>query len=178
MRRTGLLRLLEGGDRRSTGQSDRVVSMIRQDPSLFAELISGLWSENALVRMRSADAAEKASRDDSKLLAPYANELLGLMCETQDKELRWHLAVIAPRVATTASRRKLAWENLRAYLDDTSSIVRTFALQGMADVATSDATFRPEVIELLEDARRSGSAAMKARSRKLLKQLSRLDSRQ
>jgi hypothetical protein len=152
--------------------------MIRQDPSLFAELISGLWSENALVRMRSADAAEKITREDCNLLAAYANELLGLMREVPDKEMRWHLAAIAPRIATTANRRKLAWENLRAYLDDTSSIVRTFALQGMAELATADASFRPEVLELLEHARRTGSAAMKARSRKLLKQLSRLDSRQ
>lgn len=57
---------------------------------------------------------------------------------------------------------------LNAYLEDRSSIVRTHALQGLADLAQHDATMRPEVMEILRAATRSGTAAMKARSRKLL----------
>jgi len=58
-------------------------------------------------------------------------------------------------------------------LEDRSSIVKTFALQGLADLAQNDSVIRPGVIETLREATRSGTPAMKARSRKLLLRLER-----
>jgi hypothetical protein len=60
---------------------------------------------------------------------------------------------------------------MNSYLDDRSSIVKTSALQGLADLAQHDASLRPKVLELLRASTRNGTAAMKARSRKLLLQL-------
>jgi hypothetical protein len=60
---------------------------------------------------------------------------------------------------------------LESYLEDSSSIVKTFALQGMADLAHSDQGIRQQAIQLLRQAARSGTPAMKARSRKLLRRL-------
>jgi len=63
---------------------------------------------------------------------------------------------------------------LNRYLEDRSSIFKTSALQGFADLAQDDASIRPGVIEILREATRSGTAAMKARGRKLLIRLERL----
>ena len=123
--------------------------------------------------MRAADAAEKVTRENSKLLQPYKRELLGLMADASEQELRWHLAAIVPRLWLDGTERKLASALLRGYLDDRSSIVRTFALQGLADLAENDLSLRSGVIELLREAARNGTAAMKARSRKLLLRLER-----
>ena len=60
---------------------------------------------------------------------------------------------------------------MHGYLEDRSSIVKTSALQGLADLARHDASLLPKVMELLRESTRSGTAAMKARSRKLLLQL-------
>ena len=60
---------------------------------------------------------------------------------------------------------------LNRYLEDRSSIVKTFALQGLADLAQDDLGLRPRVLEILREATRTGTAAMKARSRKLLTRL-------
>jgi len=76
--------------------------MVADDAKLFPVLIAGLWSEDPLVRMRAADATEKATRKHPKLLKPYKKELLGLMSEAQEQELRWHLAVIVPRLLLNA----------------------------------------------------------------------------
>jgi hypothetical protein len=57
---------------------------------------------------------------------------------------------------------------MKSYLKDRSSIVKTYALQGLADLGQHDARLQPEVIELLRESVRSGTPAMKARSRKLL----------
>jgi HEAT repeat protein len=174
MRRKDILALLEGGDRRTIGRSDQVAAIVSNDPELFPELISGLWSTDPLVRMRAADATEKVTRKQPELLQPHKKELLGLMTEAQEQELRWHLAVMVPRLLLNAKEEQVAISSLNSYLEDRSSIVKTFALQGLADLAQDDPSIRPRVIEILREATRNGTPAMKARSRKLLSHLERI----
>ena len=150
------------------GRSDQVAAMVSRNPGLFPDLIAGLWSEDPLVRMRAADAAEKVTRTNRQLLQPYKMELLGLMVDATEQELRWHLAAIVPRLALSAAQRHQAISTLTRYLEDRSSIVRTFALQALADLAQDVPGLRPSVLGLLHEAVRNGTPAMKARSRKLL----------
>ena len=168
-----ILLRLAGGDRRSIGRADEVAAIVSRNLRLFPQLIAGLWSDDALVRMRAADAAEKVTRERRELLRPYKKELLGLMAEAEEQELRWHLAAMVPRLALNPRERQLASSLLHGYLEDRSSIVKTFALQGLADLAEEDPDIRPSVIELLRESARSGTPAMRARSRKLLVRLER-----
>jgi hypothetical protein len=169
-----ILALLEGGDRRSIGRADQVAAMVSDDPRLFPKLIAGLWSTDPLVRMRAADAAEKVTRARRELLLPYKKELLGLMAESQEQEMRWHLASMVPRIILNSNERQAAISLLTGYLQDRSSIVKTFALQGMADLAQDEPSLRAEVIDILREATRSGTPAMKAPGRKLLTKLERV----
>jgi len=59
------------------GRSDQVAAMVAEAPELFSELIAGLWSEDPLVRMRAADAAEKVTRKKGELLQPYKGNCSG-----------------------------------------------------------------------------------------------------
>ena len=174
MSRRNVLAMLEGGDRRSIGRSDQVAAIVSHDPELFPALIRGLWSEDPLVRMRAADVAEKVTREHHELLHPCKKELLGLMKETKQQELRWHLAVMIPRLALNAKERQSAISSLNAYLEDPSSIVKTFALQGLANLAQGDPSIQPKILEILREATRNGTPAMKARSRQLLIRLERV----
>ena len=166
-----ILRLLKGGDRRSIGRANEVADLVSKNPTLFPALIRGLWSEDRLVRMRAADAIEKVTRASHSLLQPCKQELLGLMKTAREPELRWHLAVIVPRLWLTSNERKRAAVLLHVFVQDQSSIVRTSALQGLADFAQQDRAIRADVIKILHQALRDGTPAMKARSRKLLVKL-------
>jgi hypothetical protein len=168
-----ILARLEGGDRRTIGCADEVAAIVCKNPRLFPRLITGLWSQNPLVRMRAADAAEKVTRTDRELLRPFKRELLGLMAEATEQEVRWHVAVMVPRLVLNAEERQVAMSLLNGYLEDRSSIVRTFALQGLADMAEDDPSIRSGVVEVLRESTRSGTPAMKARSFKLLERLER-----
>jgi hypothetical protein len=95
------------------------------------------------------------------------------MAETEQQELRWHLAAMVPRLLLNTKQRNLVTSLLVGYLEDRSSIVKTFALQGLADLAQDDPSIRPGLIEILRQATRTGTPAMKARSRKLLLRLGR-----
>src|SRR5437879_3896915 len=103
-----ILSLLKGRDRRSIGRSDQTARMVLNNPRLFPNLISGLWHDDPLVRMRAADATEKVTRKLPELLAPHKKELLGLMAEADEPELRWHLAVMVPRLPLRAKERQIA----------------------------------------------------------------------
>jgi hypothetical protein len=97
-----------------------------------------------------------------------------LIAEGKEQELRWHLAVMVPRLPLNAKEQQLAISMLNGYLEDRSSIVKTFALQGLADLAQADPSIRPKVLEVLRESTRTGTPAMKARSRKLLFHLERV----
>jgi len=163
--------LLTGGDRRSLGRSHEAVVKVAREPALFEELIACLWDDDFVVRMRAADAAEKASLEQPLLLQPFRKELLGLLEEATQQELRWHLALMIPRLRLNATERRRAHDALTGYLEDRSSIVRTFAMQGLADLGKQDPRLLPGTLEQIRTLTRTGTAAMKARGRKLLKEL-------
>jgi hypothetical protein len=169
--RKPLAALLQGKDRRSIGRANEVAALVLREPRRFRELMKCLRSDDAVLRMRAADAAEKVSARKPRLLDPYKAELLGLLAETGQIELRWHLALMVPRLSLTRAERLRSTEEFRRYLEDSSSIVKTFAIQALADLAKDEQSLLPEVRELLEQAARTGTPAMRARARKLLKKL-------
>jgi len=163
-----ILSLLRGGDRRMIGLSERAAAMVSCQPNLFPDLIAGLWSADEVVRMRAADACEKITRGHPQFLQPHKRKLLALMAEARQQELRWHLAAMAPRLSLTPKERRAAIASLLSYLQDRSSIVKTFALQGLAELAQKEPAIRGRVLRLLIEASKNGTPAMKVRSRKLL----------
>jgi len=174
MTKSNILELLKGGDRRSIGRADQVVAAVSKNLTLFPALMKGWWSDDPLVRMRTADATEKITRKKPHLLNRYRSELLGLMAEAKQQELRWHLAAMVPRLPLDVKERRVVSSLLRSYLEDDSSIVKTSALQALADLSADQPSIQPEVIKLLRQSARNGTQAMKARSRKLLLHLERI----
>jgi len=171
MRRQAIAGMLKGGDQRSIGKSNHIAKLVLSEPGRFRDLFKCLWDEDPVVRMRAADAAEKATVARPRLLNPHKQELLGLLAEAEQIELRWHLALMVPRVALNKAERTRAAAALQRYLEDRSSIVKTFALQGLADLAEQDRSLREKVKSALEESLQTGTAAMKARARKLLRKL-------
>jgi HEAT repeat protein len=159
---------LKGGDRRSIGKSNLVVSKVLHDPTLFADIIGGISHANPLVRMRAADAAEKVSLIHPEWLGPYKNRLLELAAQATEQELRWHLAQMLPRLDLDPEERTGLFILMRSYLNDRSSIVRTFAMQALADLATHEASSRREIVPLFEELAVTGSPAVRVRARKLI----------
>jgi len=178
MTRSGRLRdLLMGGDRRSIGRVDEVLELVLGQPKRVGELAKLLWDSDAVVRMRAADALEKISRERPEWIEPFKLNLLGLMAETGQQEIRWHLSVIVPRLELTLMESQRAFEILKGYLTDRSSIVKTFAMQGLWELSRQNAESRSEVVDLVRELAKTGTAAMRARGRKLLRELDRSEAR-
>lgn len=76
-----------------------------------------------------------------------------------------------PRLELSARERLVAVDILFDYLRDRSSIVKTFAMQGLADLVVKDPSLRKKLLPLLQELTEIGTPAMRARGRKLLQHL-------
>jgi hypothetical protein len=167
-----LLRQLKGGDRRSVRGVPEVVAQVLADPILFPVVFDGMTDADPLVRMRCADAVEKITAACPEYLAPYKKRVIRLAAMAEQQEVRWHLAQLLSRLELSAPERRRVVETLTEYLTDTSRIVKTFAMQALADVAAQDSELRAPIMERLKKLTRTGSPAMRSRGRKLLARLS------
>lgn len=166
-----ILQKLTGGDLRSIGASEEVAAEVLANPAIFPELFNGMIHVDPLIRMRAADAVEKITREHPEYLQPYKDKLIREVARVEQQEVRWHIAQLFSRLDLTAEERCTVMNILLEYLNDKSRIVKTFAMQALADLAKQDETLRLEIINLLEKLTLTGSPAMQSRGRNLLKRL-------
>jgi hypothetical protein len=164
-------KMLEPGGRLDPGRVCEVVELLNRRPSKLEPLVECLWHEDLAIVNRAADALERVTRDRPEQAQQWKGPLLGLLAEVSEKKVRWNLALVIPRLKLTVPECRRAAGLLRSYLDDTSSIVKTSALHGLADLTRQDRELLPQVVDLLRVAERSGTPAMRARSRILLKKI-------
>jgi hypothetical protein len=163
---------LEGCDRLSIGRSNEVVAEVLAERKLFSDLFAGLFVEDPDVRARAADAVEKISVIHPEYLRLYRVKLVGELARCEQKEVRWHVAQMLPRLRWNAREQQEVYAILTGYLCDPSSIVKTFAIQALGDLTTQAPELRLAVLQQLKRLTVIGTAAMKARGRKLLVELS------
>ena len=162
---------LQGGDRRSVGRSEEVVADILGNPGLFSVLVEGLDADDPIVRMRAADAMEKITAFRPEYLAPHKKLLIALAAISREKEVRWHLAQMLPRLKLNRPELQHVVGILTEYFDDSSSIVKTLAMQALADIARQAPALRQPILFHLKELTLIGTPAMKARGRKLCAEL-------
>jgi hypothetical protein len=163
--------LMSGRHRLDVGRAREVANLVLAHPRRTSQLIDCLWDEDAGIANRAADALERASYHRPTLAAKWTESLIGLMAEAEQNKLRWNLALSVPRLNLTLVAARRVAAALRTYLEDRSSIVKTAAMHGLADLTRHDRSLLPEVLDLLRVLSRSGTPAMRARGRILLKKL-------
>jgi len=172
-----ITKLLREGDLRTKGRSEDVVKQALKRPELFKDVVAAILDDDPGVRMRAADAAEKISRIHPEWLKPHKKLFLRTISRIDQQEVRWHVAQILPRFELTGPERRTVVGLMKSFLTDESSIVKTFAMQALADIAIQDDRYLPEVTKIIDKLIKNGSPAMKARGKKLLVKLNKTDER-
>jgi hypothetical protein len=121
--------------------------------------------------MRSADVIEKFTLRHPEYLQPYKDKLLYEIAGIDQKEVRWHLCQIIPRLKLSENEINYAFILCKKYLHDKSSLVKTFAMQALFDLAQLNKNILPEVKIIINSCLKNGTPAMKSRARKLIHQL-------
>jgi hypothetical protein len=157
------------------GRVPRIAEWICDLPRRIPGLIELMWDDNPGVAGRAADVLERISRwakpSVRRAIEEYTEEMIGLLSDARFPKLRWNLALTLPRLTLTAPECRRIAAVLETWLDDRSSIVKTAALHGLADLTSQDPACLLKVVDVLRMAGRSGTPAMRARSRILLKQM-------
>lgn len=170
-RRAVLIARLSGGDRRSPGAAGEVAAEAIADPTLVPLLVDLLRGDDSLIRMRAADALEKVSRDRPEMVAPFADTLVREIGPHPQQEIRWHIAVMLPRLALAGDLRDDAVALARSYLDDRSRIVVADAMSALAFFARDDPVLRAWLVPELERFAAGDIFSARSRAKRLLKEL-------
>lgn len=166
-----ILEKLAGTDRRSIGHADEVAQEIASNAELFAIVFEGMVSSDPVLRMRAADAVEKATRQNRRVLQPYKQRLLDEVAAVGQQEVRWHVVQILPRLPLSPTERNKALAILESFLQDESKIVQVNAMQALTDLAGDDEQLRQRLIPILARMTRTGSPAVRGRGRRLLEKV-------
>ena len=157
------------------GRVLEIAAAISAHPRRAERLIELLWDDDPGVASRAADVLERVTRKPSfalwLIVDEYKEAMLGLLPDARFMKLRWNLALVLPRLDLALAEARRAATTLYTFLDDRSSIVKTAALQGLADLTRHDPGSLPAVLDLLRIQGRSGTPAMRNRSRQLIQRL-------
>lgn len=163
-----ILDKLSGGDRRSIGKADEVAGDIEKEPALFDDVFVGLTVKDPVLRMRAADVVEKVTIDKPDLLTSHKKEVISILSTSEQQEVCWHMAQIAPRIKYTKAEESKVVAALKSNLSHKSKIVQVFSMQALADLAEEDESLQKEVVEIIKEKQSTGSPALQSRARKLL----------
>ncbi|MFN8374300.1 MAG: hypothetical protein U0694_15660 [Anaerolineae bacterium] len=167
-----ILEKLPGGDLRSIGRSEEVAQEIVDNPALFAQVFAGLFHDDARIRMRAADALEKASAQNPSLLLPFKQALIEQVALIPQQEVQWHAAQMFAYLELSAEEQQRVIRILYGYLDTSASnIVKVSALQTLGHMAMGSAAVRADMITRIQQEMAKGSPAVITRGKKLLTQL-------
>jgi hypothetical protein len=162
-------RLLKGGDRRSKGRADALAADAVHDPGLVAELVAALLDEDEIVRLRAADALEKASAEAFEILAPHTAAILGPIADLEQYDVRWHIAQMLPRLRLGGAGLRRAASVLMTTLAGKSVIARVMAMHSLVQLAERAPVLRRSASRVVERALSVGAPAERARARMLVK---------
>jgi len=147
--------------------TDADVQALLDDPSLIEELITAFEHGDRNCMEYAAECMEKVAARKPELLAPYCPVVLELIGSAGSWLVKLRVARMIPRLPLSGGQRLHAFELMRGYLSEKSSIVRTWAMQAMFELSRKDAALRDDVLDVIDHALAGGTAAMKARARHL-----------
>lgn len=170
---TDFKKILSGGDLRSIGKSNAVVIKINNQND-FDEFFKYLFHENRLIVMRAADAIEKVTLHNPQYLTKHINEIIELCNTAKDKELKWHLALLIPRLNLKNMEFDNGWKTLNMWAKDkdNSRIVRVNSIQGLYEMTKQQSKTEKDFWIIVDEIERENIPSINARINKIRKQKS------
>jgi len=132
------------------------------------ELVRRLRDRDKTVVERTARTLKKISEADTGALYAWRKALLNEAFRAVDVRVQWNLSIVVGRLPLKGADKALAVELMFERLRDRSGLNRTMAMQALMDLSEEDAKLRARVLPVVREALEGGTAAMRARARKLL----------
>lgn len=162
--------ILKGDDLRSIGNANVVVDLVNNQND-FNRLLDCLFISDRNIVMRAADALEKISHNHPNYLQKNKTKILQLSQSANNKELKWHLAILISLLKLSSKELIIAWKRLSDWAKDKneSKIVRVNAIQGLYNLLPQIPELNQEFNRLLIALNKENIASLNARIKKLQK---------
>jgi hypothetical protein len=134
-------------------------------------LLNLLASPHLPTAIRAARDLRWLSESDPAALYPHRKPLIRCAMNTQDLRVRWNLITAVGHLPLKGSDHALVIDWLFTCLDDPSGLVRTKSLQALFDLSATHPTLRTRILPFAHRFLESGTPAMRARARHLVKLL-------
>lgn len=156
--------ILKGGDLRSIGKTNAVVSMVNNQQS-FDELYQLLFHPDRKIAMRAADAIEKITLNQPEYLKAHKKQILQLLTSAENIELKWHLVQLMPRLSLTKTEANKTIRILLSWASNPkeSRIVRVNALQSLDEIISNFIDHKKEFLELIDSIKKENIPSLIAR---------------
>lgn len=168
----GLKKLLRGHDLRFIGKNEKVISTVKNQKD-FDHLFKFLFHPSRIVVMHTADAIEKITIDHPQYLFKHKKELKKLFVIAKNKELKWHLALMMPRIVLRNKEWLGVWTSLKHWACDitNSRLVRVAAVQGLFEMAKHKQNYFHDLDLLLSQLEKEQIPSINARIRNIRKDI-------
>jgi hypothetical protein len=165
-----LIKLLSGGDLRSIGNNNSLVDAIK-DQEHFDRLFKCLFYKDRIVVMRAADAIEKITIANPSYLSKHKTQILKFVDTAVDKEFKWHLALLIPRMKFDKKEFIKIWGIMLMWAKDKSNsrIVRVNSLQALFELAKQEISLLPQFNLVLQQMEKENIPSLNARIRNIRK---------
>jgi HEAT repeat protein len=170
-KRVSLRDRLDGGTTRDLGCANEVAREALEDPALVHQLVDALDDKRAVVAHRASNALKKIQRSHPALLNSFAKRILQRTAATHRLHTRWNLTIILGDLPLHGIDKSVAIDLMFEALASRSALQRVFALQALANYAQTDPALRTRIQPILQHALTDASASIRARARKLLKEV-------
>lgn len=158
-------RLLSGGDRRSIADSNRVRTLMENDPSLVTVLVGLTTDEDWLVVQRALDLLEKLAHDHIDWIEPHKRIFIGPLAASDKWEIRLQIVRALPLFHWGPAQERRVEHVLLENVTFPQTFVRAWALDGLATLAERRVALQAVVRGHLRDFERSPSKALQARAK-------------
>ena len=162
--------MLQGGDLRSLGDAAKVIALIKNQES-FDKLFELLNHADRIIAMRASDVIEKITLQHPAYLSPHKKDLLNICKTAQYPEVKWHLALIVPRLRLGKKEMGIAWEIFTNWAMNLKEgrIVRVNAVQGLYELLKQYKDLQQDFEVTINEIYRENIPSLNARIRMLKK---------
>jgi HEAT repeat protein len=162
---------LAAGPVRGLGAANAVAIEAAKNEQTLDQLVEAASDSRAVVSIRAANALKKVQDAKPELLIAHARKLVRCALDCEELRTRWNLTLVVGALPLKGRERKLGVDLMFEALASNSSFLRAFAMTGLVNFADGDEALRARVRGVVERGVEDESAAVRARARKLIKEL-------
>jgi hypothetical protein len=149
-----------------------------QRPSLIKGVAELLFHEEPFVRGKAARILAAIAERQPRRVQPYKDLLIQEIAHCEHWVARYSFCNLITRLHLTPQDVEQVRQILLAYLKEESNGVKAGAMQALVELTQIEPELREEVLPVVELLTQTGTPAMRARGRNLLKKLYKVEKRQ